>query len=483
MNFTSPLFLFVCMPLWVIFYYLLQGGEHCFPILKKIEIKDWFLAIVSIGFYSWSGVVNALKLCVYIIAVYCMGNLIEKGRKDNGRLGFVLLLVGCVGSVLTLCFFKYMNAIESMFIDFFNKDMHFKSMIAPLGISFITFSALSYIIDIYRGSAKAGTFREAVLYISFFPKVVSGPIILWKDFAIKISNRNIDSEKLLNGINRIAIGLSKKVILADTLGTVVQKIQNQTINGIDGITAWGCAFLYMLQIYYDFSGYSDVAIGLSGLFGFEVDDNFNFPYTSLSITEFWKRWHISLGKWFKEYIYFPLGGNRKGSGRTLLNLFIVFLVTGIWHGSGWKYLCWGIMHGICCIIERCVKGKLWYQRIPKFLRWISTMFIVMIGWETFRLESLGAVRDFIQIMFGFRTFSSITFTYNYFFSYKVVCMIIIAVVGSTLFSKEIFKRELEKLKKLPLFFCMQESLILILMILSIICMTNSTYSPFIYFQY
>ncbi|MGC4017980.1 MAG: MBOAT family O-acyltransferase [Muricomes sp.] len=207
----------------------------------------------------------------------------------------------------------------------------------PLGISFITFSAVSYVVDIYRGDSSAGSILDTALYISFFPKVVSGPIVLWKDFQPQIKNRTVNDVQFMDGLNRIMIGYAKKVLLADSFGLMVADIQQKMEAGMDVPTAWWCALLYMLQIYYDFAGYSDIALGFGKLLGFQFKENFHFPYVSASITEFWRRWHISLGAWFREYIYIPLGGNRKGKTRTLVNLFIVFLVTGIWHGAGWNY--------------------------------------------------------------------------------------------------------------------------------------------------
>ena len=236
--------------------------------------------------------------------------------------------------------------------------------------------------------AKAGGFLDAALYMTFFPKIVSGPIVLWKDFSIELSARVFSEDRFVYGINRFIIGLGKKVLLADTFGSVVVNIQDQMYYGIDIPTAWGCTLLYFLQIYYDFSGYSDMAIGLSSMFGFKLKENFSFPYLSTSITEFWRRWHISLGTWFREYVYIPLGGNRKGFYRTLVNLFIVFLITGVWHGAGAGYLCWGIAHGICIVAERCVRDKKLYKMIPGVVKWAVTTLIVMLGWQVFHIAGM-----------------------------------------------------------------------------------------------
>ena len=281
----------------------------------------------------------------------------------------------------------------------------------------------------------------------------------------------------------IAIGCAKKVILADPFGALAAEIQTQSAVGIDIPTAWGCAFIYMLQIYYDFSGYSDIAIGLSSMMGFDVKKNFDFPYVSLSISEFWRRWHISLGTWFREYVYIPLGGNRKGFLKTLRNLFIVFLLTGIWHGAGLGYLLWGIMHGVCVVLERCVRNKRSYQKVPAVLKWAATMFIVFLGWQTFRLPDTTQLIEFFKVMFGMTRFDMITFTWEYYFTVRVWVMIIVGCLGATVLSFKFFVDLKEKINQNKVLYTIQEAGVLVLMILSVLYIVNSTYSPFIYFQY
>lgn len=287
----------------------------------------------------------------------------------------------------------------------------------------------------------------------------------------------------MNCVNRIIIGMSKKLILADTFGSVVSDIQGNVVYGIDTWTAWGGAFLYMLQIYYDFAGYSDTAIGLAGLFGFQVKDNFNFPYVSKSISEFWRRWHISLGTWFREYIYIPLGGNRKGMVKTLCNLFTVFLLTGIWHGAWWNYILWGVLNGICVVAERCVREKKWYIKIPAVIKWAVTMFIVYISWVFFRLTSLLDIKQYFKIMLGMVSFEYIDLSFSYFFEFKIVILMIIAVLGATVFSAKKLKKAAEMANQQPVLFVIQEAFLMILCVVNIMCMVNATYSPFLYFQY
>lgn len=310
MLFTNFIFLFVFFPLCVGGYLVLWG------IQKKIgkvnlRIGDIFLILASLAFYGWMRLEGILYLCIYILLVYAMGKMIEKkgGSVDKSKIAVgvsVLVLAGI------LYFYKYIDFTLQSLNDILQTDFTLFYVIVPLGISFITFSAISYVVDIYRGNSTAGSLLDVALYISFFPKAVSGPIVLWKDFQTQIQNRTVDDVRFMYGLNRIMIGYAKKVLLADSFGLMVSDIQQNMVVGMDVPTAWWCALLYMLQIYYDFAGYSDIALGLGELFGFQFKENFHFPYVSASITEFWRRWHISLGTWFREYIYIPLGGNRKG---------------------------------------------------------------------------------------------------------------------------------------------------------------------------
>lgn len=291
------------------------------------------------------------------------------------------------------------------------------------------------------------------------------------------------SEVIIKNINRIVAGMAKKVILADTFGKVVADIQLNAGYGIDSLTAWGGALLYMLQIYYDFSGYSDMAIGLAGLFGIQIKENFNFPYISQSITEFWRRWHISLGTWFRQYIYIPLGGNRKGFYRTLFNLFIVFLLTGIWHGAGWNYILWGVINGICVAGERCIRDKQWYIKIPAVLKWMAAMFIVFISWEIFRLPYISDIRQYLGIMAGVIKFSRIDLTWRYFFEFKIITLMIIGILGATVLSFQKIKKLAFAVNQSTIWYIVQEILVLLCGVVSVMCIVNSTYSPFLYFQY
>ncbi|MBD5095394.1 MAG: MBOAT family protein [Lachnospiraceae bacterium] len=389
--------------------------------------------------------------------------------------GRFFVAVGVVAAVFLLYRYKYFGLTLITFPNISN-------IMTPIGVSFLIFSLISYLVDVYKG-ADAGNLIDVALYISFFPKVISGPIILWKEFSEKLRTREVSIEKISSGICKLVYGFAKKAIIADYFGSVILLIQKTNGTVIDIPTAWLICILYMFQIYYDFAGYSDIAIGLSKIMGMEFDENFNFPYISTSISEFWRRWHISLGAWLRKYVYIPLGGNRKGKRRMLLNLFIVMVVSGIWHGEGVAYLLWGVMHGICIVFEKVMGNKNWYKKIPDILKWLLTMFIVMMGWEVFRLGNFSSVIEFLGILVGINRAETVTCTYQYYITVKLIVMLIIAFTGAVIFGL-ISKMELfGKLKNKPPVLIGEYIISIALFIVACVCITNGTYSPFIYFQY
>ncbi len=271
------------------------------------------------------------------------------------------------------------------------------SVVAPIGISFITFSAISYLADIRRGDADCKSLIDCALYLCFFPKVISGPIVLWKDFSPQCGAKKLTLDKAFEGVERIMTGFAKKLIIADTFGACIAKT---AAAAIDVPTAWGVNLLFMFQLYFDFSGYSDIAVGLGKLLGYEMKENFNFPYLSTSITDFWRRWHISLGTWFKEYIYIPLGGSRKGKARTVINLAAVFLLTGLWHGASWTFVLWGLINGLFRILEKLAENSGLYKAIPSVVKWLVTTVIVYFCWIVFRFTDLKELSDWFGLMFS-----------------------------------------------------------------------------------
>lgn len=425
MLFSSSVFIFIFLPL-VLFLYYISG--------KKI--RNYILLLASLIFYAWGGV-NYLKiLMVSILINYIFGLLIDK-TVDRSHLRKFILILGIILNLALLFYYKYYDFFIENINNILNMNLELKRIVLPIGISFFTFQGMSYIIDIYRNDGKVNkNIFSVALYISFFPQLVAGPIIKYKiiDEQIRVRKESIDYFSY--GINRFVIGLGKKIIISDMLGAISDNIfLLANSSGIDMITAWIGAICYTLQIYFDFSGYSDMAIGLGHLFGFKFPENFNYPYISRSITEFWRRWHISLSTWFKEYLYIPLGGNRRGN--VYFNLFVVFLVTGLWHGASWNFVIWGLWHGMFMIIERVIRNENWYKKIPSFIKIFITLFIVIIGWVLFKATTLEEGLKYLSIMFGLSNFSNITFEYTYFISRKFIVLIIIGIMASTPIFKKI----------------------------------------------
>ena len=466
MPFTSAGFLFFFLPIVIIVYYL-------FNFIGKNQLNNLVLILFSLSFYMVSGLRTTIYLILFIIIIYFSGKILSYiNTKSTKRSFFILSLLFVV---LTLSYYKYITFI----LELFQSGTGILSIVIPLGLSFIMFEAISYIVDIYKGDTESGGLIDVFLFFTFFPKIASGPIVLWKDFSSQIYNRKVSVDLFFSGMNRVMIGFAKKSIIADSLGTVVQSINENTQLGIDSPTAFLGALCYFLQIYYDFSGYSDIAIGISRIFGFDFKENFNYPYTSTSIGEFWRRWHISLGSWFREYIYIPLGGNRR---HVYINLFVVFLITGIWHGSTFNFVIWGVAHGLLIMIERAFREKVWYKKIPALFKWMFTMVFVYLTWIIFMIPSLTQAIIYYKSMLGIPA-GNIYFTFEYFVNNKLILIIIVAIIGA--FIGKWDKVELIKAwsrdTKTGLIF--SQMLYMMLFVLAILFMMNSSYSPFLYFQF
>lgn len=501
MGFTTQIFLFVFLPVSVGGYFICGWLETRGPLaafFRRHRVRDLALTVLSMGFYGWACFDGIFQLAVYILAVRAAGQLILAVRPyrvllpvvrtygDERRICGVraqVLVMAAASCAVLLCLFryKYLDFAAEIWNRLFQKGVSGSSLLAPLGISFITFSAISYLADIYQEKAPAGSLLDCALYLSFFPKVVSGPIVLWRDFQPQGMGRRASLDRIVDGLNRIMTGFAKKLILADMFGACIEEIDAAA--GVDALSAWGAVLLYMLQIYYDFAGYSDIAIGLAKLFGFEFRENFDFPYRARSITEFWRRWHISLGAWFREYVYIPLGGNRRGRGRTLWNLAVVFALTGVWHGAGWNYILWGAMNGAFVLLERVVRDRPLYRKTPGLLKWAGASFITMMCWELFRFQSLTELAAWLRIMLGLVRPDTLLFTWRYYFDFRMVFLVAVGILGATVLGGERVRRAYGRFAAAKAGFAVQEVGLLLLFVLSILCMVNSTYSPFIYFQY
>lgn len=465
MNFNSIFFIFLYIPLVLLIYYTIQD-----------RYRVVFLIAASLFFYAYNDWGLTLNFLGFIILTYLMNVLLVKsGYKKS------ILAIGLVGLVGYLFYFKYLNFITT------NLNMIFGSLIPvveqialPLGVSFFTFSAISYMVDIYRTKQNA-SFVSYLHYITFFPKLISGPLINHRE----MEYTPVDLSDLSAGISRFIVGLGKKVILAYYFGQATDVIWENFSFGIDVPTAWIGAIAYSLQVYFDFSGYSDMAIGLSRMFGYRMPENFNFPYLATSIGEYWRRWHITLGRWFGRYVYIPLGGSRKGN--VYFNLLVVFLVSGFWHGANWTFIAWGAWHAMFRLLEQRIEPTGFYQRIPTFIKWLFTMVVLLISRVIFRSVNITQAYEFSKLMFGIGRVAdtSITFSWLYFLNRRLIIMGVIGILGSTLFAKSKFYTwwtSLEETSNVR-YSLVQTILLAGLLGICIMMMLSSEYMPFIYFRF
>ena len=466
MLFSSMPFIFVFLPIVCLIY-----------LLARKDIQNYVLLIASIIFYAWGEPSYLAIMLATIIISYCGACLIE--RTDNYRYRKCFLILTLLSDLGFLIYFKYFNFIAENINIILTSKVNFVNVIMPIGISFYTFQAISYIIDVYRKDVKAQRdIYKVALYITLFPQLIAGPIVKYHDVEKQITNRTVTFDKVSYGVKRFIVGLSKKMLLANTMGEIADKVFSQPVETFGSDIAWIGAIAYTLQLYYDFSGYSDMAIGLGSIFGFKFMENFNYPYISKSITEFWRRWHISLSTWFKEYLYIPLGGNRISSKRTYFNLFIVFLATGIWHGASWTFIVWGLWNGFFIIFERLTN---WHKKeggcFLNGIKHLYTMFVFIIGWVLFRAENIQYAIKYIKNMFGcVETKNSI-----YQFVYYVDNMEIMTFIVAVLCTMPIFNQLVEVKHKRTIYKVFVNLWLILLFVLSVIYIASSLYNPFIYF--
>jgi alginate O-acetyltransferase complex protein AlgI len=470
MVFSSSIFLFFFLPLVITGYYLL-----------KENYRLYFLLLASLFFYAWGEPRYVLVMLLSIAINYTFGLFIYTSIAAHKKIiAKVLLALSVACNLGILFYFKYLNFTINTVNRFFNTGFTFHDIVLPIGISFFTFQGMSYVIDLYwqkvnvqRNPAKLA------FYISFFPQLIAGPIVRYIDIEAQIYYRAESVDKFVSGAQRFIIGLTKKVIIANNMGYVADLVFANPAVENTAATAWLGVICYAFQIYFDFSGYSDMAIGLGRMFGFEFLENFNYPYISKTITEFWRRWHISLSSWFRDYVYIPLGGNKKGN--VYVNLLIVFVLTGFWHGAHFQFLAWGLWHGLFLIIERLfgmreVQSK---KIIP--LRYAMTMLIVVIGWVFFRSPGLRYALSYLGIMFGIVQPENVGFTVWYYLSLKVIFLLSLASAASTpvlRLAGNFFKiQDNVTLRKVT------SALFIVLFFMCIVIVVSSSYNPFIYFRF
>ena len=511
MVYNSVIFLCFFLPLVLVLYYAVP-----------YKFKNYILLAASIFFYAWGETKFVFVMLLSILMNYIFGLAIHKtvfwkpkntkentiSNKKDSRSSLetkkniikkICLWFGLFTNIGILYVFKYFTFTQTTIQRFFGGDYNIVKIALPLGISFYTFQGISYLVDVYReegtleqnGRMKSVVQKNPItlaLYIAMFPQLLAGPIIRYLDIKDALVSRKINISNLSEGIERFIIGLAKKVILANMIGEVSTSIFASDFSTMKVITAWAGAIAYTLELYFDFSGYSDMAIGLGKMFGFQLMENFNYPYISTSIREFWRRWHISLSTWFRNYLYIPLGGNRKGN--VYLNLFIVFLVTGIWHGAAWGFLIWGLWHGLFIILERLFSNMLQKMgrmfSIPLVIRWLYTMFVVVTGWVVFKLVYVSQFAQYFKVMFGFGSHDFKAYDLRFYFSNQAIFFFVIGILAcipwkiiAIKLKFPLFQSDQISLKKL----IFKRSIILLLFVFCFVFLINNSFSPFIYFQF
>ena len=396
MLFSSTTFIYLFLPAVLVIYYILPR--------KNLVFKNLFLFVSSLFFYGWGEPKFVLVMMVSILSNYIFGLLVDIFKqKEKKVLAKLVIIATCITNLGLLFVFKYLNFTENIICNIFNLSPTFAKIALPIGISFFTFQAMSYVLDVYRGRGEVQkNILNVGLYIAFFPQLIAGPIVRYETVAYEIKNRHETSDDFLGGFSRFIIGLGKKVLLANNFALLADKGFEICASGepFSVGMAWLGALAYTFQIFFDFSGYSDMAIGLGRMFGFHFLENFDFPYISKSISEFWRRWHISLGSWFRDYVYFPLGGSRVKKYRHIINLFVVWVLTGIWHGANWTFIIWGFMYFLLIAFEKLTSFDKKEGKILNIFKWAYTMFFVIIGWVIFRADSLTQGITYLGTMFG-----------------------------------------------------------------------------------
>jgi alginate O-acetyltransferase complex protein AlgI len=472
MVFSSTVFLFLFLPAALFTYYAVN--------FLAPSLKNLVLVLFSILFYAWGAPNFLMIFLINIIIDYFLTILMDKAKKRNVKKMFLIAAIAI--NLGILIYFKYTNYFEAEFNWILHvmgiKTIVWTKIILPIGISFFIFHKISYVVDIYREREKPFyNIIDYALYLMFFPQLIAGPIVRFHEIAYQIKERLHTSDLFLEGIWRFSIGLGKKIIIANTIGAMVDTIFNFPSSDINMPIAWIGMLMYALQIYFDFSGYSDMAIGIGKMFGFNLPENFNRPYVSKSITEFWRRWHMSLSRFFKDYLYIPLGGNRCSKTRNYLNLIIVFTLTGFWHGANTTFLIWGVYYGILIVIE-----KAWLlKKLENFHPIISnliTFFFVLIGWAIFRSENMEQAISFIGNAFSFNS-KSLSLLYYAGINNKIIFITIVAILLSFINFNFIDKIS----EKLKFAYVTKGSMAIIILIYSYITLSSGSFNPFIYFRF
>lgn len=466
MVFSSTIFLCVYLPLVLLGYYICP---------KKG--KNLFLLIVSLIFYAWGEPKYVFLMIFSILVNYVFGLLMDKHRENKKRLK-LMLVISVIIDLGLLSVFKYTDFIITNINSVFGAGFDLLNIALPIGISFYTFQAMSYTIDVYRDDVRVQrNLIDFGMYITMFPQLIAGPIVRYSDVQDQLAERNVTTADFSEGIMRFVVGLGKKVLLANQMGAVWTQIY--ALGGdISALMAWTGAAAYTFQIYFDFSGYSDMAIGLGRMFGFKFPENFRYPYESVSITDFWRRWHITLSTWFKEYLYIPLGGNRRGLARQALNLLIVWTLTGFWHGAGWNFVMWGLYYFAILFIEKLFLLKA-LDKLPRLLRHAYALLLIVIGWVIFASDDVSVMLPYLGSMFGANGALGGMDVYTLL---TRAALMVICCVASTELPRRLFVTAAGKMNEKAAF-TVKSALTLALLALSVVFLIGDSYNPFLYFRF
>ena len=482
MVFSSVVFLFLFLPAVIALY-----------IICPAKLRNGLLFAVSLFFYAWGEPVYIWIMLFSTVFDYTNGLLLEYFLANKERFvnyqkyRKIVLTVSVVGNLGILCFFKYTEFLLTSLRDLTGTDIHIWKLALPIGISFYTFQTMSYTIDVYRQKVKAQHNLIAFgMYVSMFPQLIAGPIVRYASVEQQMNDRVLVPAKMAAGLQRFIIGLGKKVLLANQIGALWTEISTQKTGTVLG--AWLGAIAFMFQIYFDFSGYSDMAIGLGHIFGFTFPENFKYPYISKSITEFWRRWHITLSTWFREYLYIPLGGNRRGRTRQIWNLFVVWSLTGLWHGASWNFVLWGIYYFILLTIEKIFLGKK-LEQLPGWLQHGYTCLIVLFGWVIFANENIADLGRYFLTMFGANgALYNQTAIYQW---YTHIPLLVVLIIGSTKLPKQLLRKGWTRLKLIDAISSHQEQIrfvaasifTVLVLYCSVAFLVSGSYNPFLYFRF
>ena len=470
MVFSSIPFIFFFLPVFLILYYLVP--------YKVINI---LLLIFCLIFYAWGEPIYILLMIFSSVVDYTNGRMIEKYAQNNQKRKNLFLIISIIVNLSLLGFFKYADFLIGSINSLLNINIPLLELGLPIGISFFTFQTMSYSIDVYRGDVKAEhNFLDFMTYVSMFPQLIAGPIVRYEEVAKELTVRSITPQGFADGMIRFLQGLFKKVLIANNIGYLFVIASSMPNNEMSVVMSWLGILAYTFQIYFDFSGYSDMAIGMGKMLGFTYPENFNHPYISKSITEFWRRWHISLSSFFKDYVYIPLGGSRVKKIINVRNILIVWMLTGLWHGASWNFVLWGLYYGVLLLLEKFVFNKI-LEKTPNWFKHFYTMFLVVVGWMIFAFDDMTILKEYASMMFGVGGVSFINNHALYYLKNYLIIFILAIIFSMPVY--KLAKEKLSKVKNTKSVFIVSLIIYTVLFIVVVSYLVNDTYNPFLYFRF